>query len=134
MMKFEEIGPQIVDFVNDPLQKMTRLISPSRGTRFVVCGTSGSGKSRTICLANSLLPPSEQIAESQELLRETDPEKAVEILNDAGLEYEASLHIAFNIVNSYLAEALEVKGIKVFWLDSGSTGNHWKTGHHTNEA
>jgi hypothetical protein len=29
----------------------------------------------------------------------------------------------------YLAKALEVEGFKFFWLDSGSTGNHRKTGH-----
>lgn len=126
-MKFKEVGPQIVDYVIDPVQKVKQLISPWRGTRFVVCGTSGSGKSRAICLANSLLSSSEQVAESQDILREKDTKKAVEILTDPELEYEDSLHIAFNVVNSYLAKALEVEGFKVFWLDSGSAGDHWKT-------
>lgn len=111
MKKSEEMGPQIADFVNESVEKTKRLILPMRGTRFVICGTSGSGKSQSISVANSLLPPSERIAESQEILRERDPAKAIEILNDPELEYQASLHIAFNVVNSYLAKALEVQGV-----------------------
>jgi len=127
MAGFEEIGTQIADFINHKVQKTKRLISPYRGTRFIVCGTSGSGKTSALCFANSSLPPDEQIAESQELLRERDPIKAIEFLENAELEYETSLHIAFSVISSYLAKALEVEGFKVFWLDSGGTGNHWKT-------
>lgn len=134
MKKFEEMGPQIADFVNEPLEKTKRVIDPMLGTRFVICGTSGSGKSQSISVANSLLPPSEQITESHDLLWEKDSAKTIEILNDTELEYQASLHIAFNVVNSYLAKALEVQGVKVFWLDSGGTGAHWKTGHSVSEA
>lgn len=128
MQKFEQIAAQILDFVGDPVQKTKRLISQHGGTRFVVCGTSGSGKSRAVFLANSSLPPAEKIAESHELLRERNATKAIEILEDTELEYEASAHIAFNVVNSYLAKALEVRGFKVFWLDNGCTGAHWKKG------
>ncbi len=129
MKKFEEMGPQIADFLSDPREEIIRLISPMRGTRFVICGTSGSGKTQSISVANRLLSSSERIAESQELLWERDAAKAIEILNDPELEYEASLHIAFNVVNSYLAKALELEGVRVFWLDGGSTADHWKTGH-----
>jgi septin family protein len=124
MDRFEEVGQEIVDFVNAPRQKMERLIAPWRGTRFVVCGTSGSGKTRAIDFANSLLPESEQIAESREIVRKDDPKKAVEILNDAELEYEASLHIAFTVYYTRSAKALELEGVKVFWLDRGSSGTY----------
>jgi hypothetical protein len=123
MKSFEVIGPRIVAFLNDPLMKTVRLIDPSaRGARFVVCGTSGSGKTRAICLANSHLPEHEQIAESQDLLSERDPLKALGVVNDPDLEYEASLHIAFNVIYQNLAKELEFNGVKVFWLDGGSTG------------
>lgn len=123
MKPFEVIGPQIVDFLNDPILKTIRLIAPSTpGARFVVCGTSGSGKTRAICLANSHLPDYEQIAESQDLLSERDSLKALGVVNDPDLEYEASLHIAFNVIYRNLAKELELNGVKVFWLDRGSSG------------
>lgn len=123
MNPFEVIGPQIVDFLNDPIMKATRLIHPSApGARFVVCGTSGSGKTRAICVANSHLPEHEQIAESQDLLSERDPLKALAVVNDPDLAYEASLHIAFNVIYRNLAKELELNGVKVFWLDRGSAG------------
>ena len=128
--KFEEVGQQIADFVNGPTQRMTRLIYP-HGTRFVVCGTSGSGKSRAIDFANGILPASEQIAESRDIVREKDPLRAIDAMENPELKYEASMHIAFNVVSSYLAKALEEKGVKVFWLDSGSSGSHWKAEHGT---
>ena len=126
MKQFEVVGPQIAGFVNDPEQKLKRLIVPWKGTRFVVCGTSGSGITRSIDLANSLLPVSEQVAESREIVLEKDLLKAVEALENAELEYESSLHIAFTVYNSHLAKVLELKGFKVFWLDGGSTGKHWQ--------
>ena len=123
MEPFEVISPQIVDFLNDPIMKITRLIHPSApGARFVVCGTSGSGKTRAICLANSHLPEYEQIAESQDLLSGRDPLKALAVVNDPDLAYEASLHIAFNVIYRNLAKVLELNGVKVFWLDRGSAG------------
>ena len=123
MKPFEVIGPRIVAFLNDPIMKTMRLIDPSaHGARFVVCGTSGSGKTRAIGLANSHLPEYEQIAESQDLLREKDPLKALGVVNDPDLAYEASLHIAFNVIYRNLAKELELNGVKVFWLDGGSTG------------
>lgn len=120
MEKFVEIGQQIVDFLNHPKQQTLRLISAG-GTRFIVCGTSGSGKTRAIAEANSLLPFNEQIAESQELLREKDLANALTIINDTELRYEASAHIGFNIIGSALAKKLELQGVKVFWLDYGSS-------------
>lgn len=120
MERFLEVSQEIVDFVNHPEQKTLRLINAG-GTRFVVCGTSGSGKSRAIEHANSFLPVGEQIAESQELLREKDPLNALIIVNDAELKYEASEHIGFNIIGSALAKNLEIQGVKVFWLDNGSS-------------
>jgi hypothetical protein len=128
--RIEETGPQIVEFVNHPEKRALRLISPGNGSRFIVCGTSGSGKTRAISLANGLLPTNERIAESQEFLREKDPSRAIQIVNDTELAYEASMHIGFNVINGYLAKALEAKGVKVFWLDSGSFGDHWKDGEH----
>lgn len=127
MEKFEEVAVAIVDFLKP--NRALRLISPSSlGARFVLCGTSGSGKSRAISSANSKLPSSEQIAESQDILRERDPLKALEVVNDAELAYEVSQHIAFNVVSRPLADALELKGVKVFWLDRGSAGSWWNTG------
>lgn len=125
MQKFQTVGHQIVNFVNEPRQKVMRLIYP-HGTRFVVCGTSGSGKSRAIDFANSLLLESEQIAPSQDLLWQDDLLRAKAIVEDSELRYEGCLHIAFNVVSSYFAKGLEAKGVKVFWLDGGSSGSHWK--------
>jgi hypothetical protein len=127
MEKFEEVAVAIVDFLKP--NRSLRLLTPSSpGTRFVLCGTSGSGKTRAISAANSKLPSSERIAESQDLLRERDPLKALDVVNDAELAYEASQHIAFNVVSRPLADALELKGVKVFWLDPGSSGSWWNAG------
>lgn len=125
MEKFEKTGLQIVDFVNHPEQKRKRLTCAG-GTRFIVCGTSGSGKTRAIKVANNLLPLNDQIAESQELLGEKNVLKALKIINDSELKYEHSQHIGFNVINSFLAKDLEAQGVKVFWLDNGSSGDHWK--------
>jgi ABC-type lipoprotein export system ATPase subunit len=119
MDRFEVIGTQIAAFINDPLQKAVRLIVPSQGTRFVVCGTSGSGKTRAIERANELLPPGEQIAESREILGAANVSQAIKTLEDNELAYEASLHIAFAVYNERLGKELEGAGVKVFWLDSG---------------
>lgn len=115
--EFKTVALQIVKFINDP----SRLAREEKRTRFIVCGTSGAGKSRSIEEANELLPISEQIAESQELLHVRDPAQANAMVRDPDLEYEESLHIAFNVFNRQIAEALEAKGVKVFWLDKGTT-------------
>ena len=118
MNKYEVIGQQIVDFLNDPVQKATRLLS-TVGTRFIVCGTSGSGKTLAIEYANNLLPAGEQIAESQDLVRERCPDRAMEIFTDEELAYEDSRHIGFNVLSAAVARALEEKGLKVFRVDAG---------------
>jgi len=125
MEKFEKIGLQIVDFVNQPEQRLNKFIC-NGGARFIVCGTSGSGKTRAIEVANSSLPLNEQIAESQELLQEKNVLNALKSINDSELEYECSKHIGFNVVSSFLAKDLESQGVKVFWLDNGSSSDHWK--------
>lgn len=89
MNKYEVVGQQIVDFLNDPIQKTTRLLSPV-GTRFIVCGTSGSGKTLAIEFANNLLPTDEQIGESQDLALVRCPDRAMEIFADEELAYENS--------------------------------------------
>jgi hypothetical protein len=121
MNQFEVISQQIVEYINDPIQRATRLISPCSGTRFVVCGTSGSGKTRAIDLANELLPADAQIAESRELVSVSAPSKAQQVLENPALAYEESLHIGFAVYSRTLAEALQSEGIKVFWLDGGNT-------------
>jgi energy-coupling factor transporter ATP-binding protein EcfA2 len=121
MRKFEVVGTEIAAYLDEPLQKLTRLISPWRGSRFVVCGTSGSGKSRAIKHANRLLPADKQIAESREIVGKTDAARAKEIMQDKDLEYEASEHIAFAVYSRDLGTALELAGVKVFWLDGGIT-------------
>ena len=112
------IGQQIVDFLNDPVQKATRLLS-TVGTRFIVCGTSGSGKTLAIEYANNLLPAGEQIAESQDLVRERCPDRAMEIFTDEELAYEDSFHIGFNVLSAAMAKSLAARGLKVFWLNDG---------------
>ena len=121
MNQFEIISQQIVEYINDPIQKANRLISPWSGTRFVVCGTSGSGKTRAIDLANELLAADAQIAESRELVSVSNLSNAQQVLENPVLAYEESQHICFAVYSRTLAEALQSEGIKVFWLDSGST-------------
>ena len=118
MNKYEVVGQQIVDFLNDPIQKTTRLLSPV-GTRFIVCGTSGSGKTLAIEFANNLLPTDEQIGESQDLALVRCPDRAMEIFADEELAYENSFHIGFNVLSAAMAKSLAAKGLMVFWLDEG---------------
>ena len=118
MNKYEVVGQQIVDFLNDPIQKTTRLLSPV-GTRFIVCGTSGSGKTLAIEFANNLLPTDEQIGESQDLALVRCPDRAMEIVADEELAYENSFHIGFNVLSAAMAKSLAARGLKVFWLNDG---------------
>lgn len=117
--RFDVVGEKIVEFINDPLQIAERLLAPWRGTRFVICGASGSGKTQALEFANGLLPTGEQIAESREVVRAKDASSAIKVIRDVGLAYERSLHIAFDVYHEDLGKALESKGIKVFWLDPG---------------
>ena len=118
MNKYEVVGQQIVDFLNDPIQKTTRLLSPV-GTRFIVCGTSGSGKTLAIEFANNLLPTDEQIGESQNLALVRCPDRAMEIFADEELAFENSFHIGFNVLSAAMAKSLAARGLKVFWLNDG---------------
>lgn len=126
MENFKEIGQQIFDFVNSPMEKAKRGLLGIDGTRFIVYGISGSGKTSAIDVANSLLPLDEQIAESQELLRERDVLKALESFDDVELRYECSKHIGFSVITPYLAKDMEARGVKVFWLDNLSSSDHLK--------
>lgn len=118
--QFKRIGGEIATFVDEPLQQTERMLVPWRGTRFVVCGTSGSGKTRALSYANQLLPENAQIAESLDILRVHDTSSAIEIIRDPGLAYERSLHIAFTVCDKGMGKDLESHGIKVFWLDRGT--------------
>lgn len=118
-MRFEEVGRQIAAFLNSPEERTKRLLDPEAGSRFVLCGTSGCGKSAAITFANTLRPANEQIVESHELVRERQPDRAIEIFNDAELAYEDSRHIGFNVLSAAVARALEEKGLKVFRVDAG---------------
>jgi energy-coupling factor transporter ATP-binding protein EcfA2 len=126
MSTFDVVGPLMAEFVNDRVQKTWRLISEAKGTRFIVCGASGSGKTRAIDLANGLLPEDEQIAESGEILWQRDAAVAATTIDQVGLAYENSLHIAFSTVDVGLAKTLEAQGFKVFWL--GATGSSSRSG------
>lgn len=117
MERFNEIGQQIFDFVNSPMEKVRRGLLGVDGTRFIVYGRSGSGKTSAIDVANSLLPLHEQIAESQELLWERDVLKAIESFDDQNLRYECSKHIGFSVIAQDLAKDMEARGVKVFWLE-----------------
>ena len=122
MTAYQKVGEQIAAHVTHPLQKMMQLIHPI-GVRFVVCGTSGSGKTRAIDIANELLEDCEQIAESGELLLQSCPFEAAAILERPDLAYEGYKHIGFNVFRSGLATSLEQSGVKVFWLDRGISPN-----------
>ena len=118
MEKFREIGVEIFEFV---FAGHEALIRRGEGRRFIVCGSSGSGKTRAITFANYLLDEDQQVAESQDLRSMKEPEKAkaLNIMYDPDLAYEASRHIGFNLFSRELASALEEQGVQVFWLDSG---------------
>ena len=120
--QFKRVGGEIAAFVDEPLQQVEQMLVPWRGARFVVCGTSGSGKTRAINYANQLLSENAQIAESLDILQVHDTSSAIEIIRDPGLVYERSLHIAFAACHSDIGKDLESHGIKVFWLDLGSSG------------
>ena len=114
------IARDINAFVDSPSEKVKRLISQGRGTRFVVCGTSGSGKTRAIELANEMRPADEQIAESRSLCSfDIDPEQAIEVVDDVDLAYRDAFHVAFAVYYQDVAKALEERGVKVFWVDRG---------------
>lgn len=115
------IARDINAFVDSPSEKNSRLINPDHVTRFVLCGTSGSGKSFAIESANETRPADEQIAESRGLVtgRDIDLDRAVAVINDVELAYEDTLHVAFDVYYQDVAKALEDRGIKVFWVDRG---------------
>jgi len=82
--------------------------------RFVLCGVSGCGKTRTVSLVNEKLPEGAELAECLELIYRDKFCKAWGIVNDKELKYSDSKHIAFSVLSEELASSLESNGIRVF--------------------
>jgi signal recognition particle GTPase len=51
MEDFEKIGGDIISYIGDPIRKAEELIT-QKPARFVLCGISGSGKTRSMEYAN----------------------------------------------------------------------------------
>lgn len=118
MTDTKPMAEQIANYILDPHQKMLALIDPSRLTRFVVCGQSGSGKTLAIEEANKVLPEDEQIADVNECYYEKDLSKILKTVGDHELKPERGRHIAFRMMDPDHAAAVEQKiGLKVFWFD-----------------
>lgn len=114
----KQMGSAIAEFIQDPKEKMTRIIRrPFNQSQMKVCGPSGSYKSTAVDVANELLPESEQIAEVNEILALNDFGKIRAIIDDPSLRPEIGQHVAFNMVNKNLAEKIESElKMKVFWF------------------
>ena len=117
MESFERVSIEILSYIKDKKTRMLNLIMSTPGeTRFILCGSSGSGKTRAVEETNKKLPEDQQIAESHKMLHVQDPSEALKIFNDNSFYYRNSPHIGFNVFRKELAKELEVQNIKVFWL------------------
>ena len=85
--------------------------------RFVFCGMSGCGKTRTVSIVNKKLTKGAELAECNDLIHPNKFCKAWEIVIDKNLAYQNSKHIVFNVMNEDLASSLEFNGIRVFRFD-----------------
>ncbi len=118
MENFERVSGEMLSYIKDKKTRMINLLMSRPGeTRFILCGSSGSGKTRAVEEANKKLPEDKQIAESHKMLMVKDPSKAFEIFCDHSFYYSNSPHIGFNVVWKDVAKKLEEDHqIKVFWL------------------
>jgi ABC-type glutathione transport system ATPase component len=115
MKNFERVANEILAYLNDGKTEATELLIQT-GARFILCGSSGSGKTLAVNLANEQLPKGKKIAESFDMLFVKDLVKAKSIIDDRDLAYQDSKYIGFNVVQKDFARKLELNGEKVFWL------------------
>lgn len=115
MEKFERVAGEILAYLNSNECRMLEIIT-MHGARFILCGTSGSGKTRAVEFANRQLSQSQQIAESNDLLFCKSASDADKIVLDRSLEYQGARHIGFNVVNKELATSMQSEIFRVFWL------------------
>jgi len=116
MENFEKVANEILAYINDKKTQTAELLSPI-SIRFILCGSSGSGKTSAVNLANKDLSEAHEIAESSDILYVKDLSKALDIINDRDLKYQDSKYIGFNVIDKDLAKQLELAGRKVFWFD-----------------
>ena len=117
MENFERVANEIVAYVNSSDCRMREIIT-MHGARFIVCGASGSGKTRAIEFANKQLVQSQQIADSGDLLFCKSVSEADKIVFDKDLDYQGARHIGFSGVRREFAANMQSAFLKVFWLSS----------------
>ena len=117
---FEQVGKKIADYL------LTIEAKPSgwsdyKGFRVIVCGASGSGKTRSINYANDLLPEHAKVAESSialEVIQGKPIETLLASMKDRDLEYEGCSNIAFTMMDRGVAEKLgRLANLPVFCLE-----------------
>jgi hypothetical protein len=117
MENFERVADEIITYINSN-ECLLREAITMQGTRFILCGTSGSGKTRAIELANKQLPSSRQIAESHDMLFCRSVSDIEEIFDDRDIKYHGARHIGFSVVKRELAVEIHDERIRVFWLNT----------------
>lgn len=101
--KHKETARKILALLKSPIFKTASLIfKPS----FVICGTSGCGKTTAIKLANRQLPEDEQIAESSDILFCLDARSAEQIISQDDSRYLGTRYIAYSTVRKTVGQDL----------------------------
>ncbi|MEW9572790.1 hypothetical protein ABQJ54_13610 [Rhodanobacter sp. Si-c] len=115
MENFERVANEIIAYINSNDCRLMEAIT-THGSRFILFGASGSGKTRAIEFANKQLPPNQQITESNDMLFCKRVSDAKTIFDDKNLKYQGARHIGFSIVKREMAAKIHNERIKVFWL------------------
>lgn len=117
---FEEVGKEIANYFSTIEAEPSGWANYS-GFRVIVCGSSGSGKTRSIRHANELLPEHGRIAESSMALAVIKGRPIEELLagvKDRDLEYACCSNIAFTMMDRRVAEKLgRLANLPVFCLE-----------------
>ena len=120
MEKYKKLSNEILDYLHQPellpRYKSLGIKKSDFKTRFVICGNSGEGKTRSIIDANTILPREFKITECQYINSVKNILDALYIIKDESVQYHNSFSIAFNLVNKEIASGLENEGVKVFWI------------------
>lgn len=88
MESYKRVADEMLTYIKDEKVRITYLLLGTPGeTRFILCGSSGSGKTRAVTEANKKLPENGQIAESHKMLMVKNPSEALKIFNDNSFYY-----------------------------------------------
>jgi hypothetical protein len=119
--KYEAIAKRIIDVLTSCESDVYRMCDAN--PIVILCGMSGSGKTRSIEIANERLPKHGQIAECSDILNYKDAEGAMEALPPRYQDapgYPNCKYIVYSLLDTKTgrAVAMNYPGVKVIFCEN----------------